>query len=69
MELEDVLGLLNTLDNCEPPDEEFAKNAALSQGLMPKLDDMQKLVLYGLYKQSISGNAPNHVENNHEASP
>jgi acyl-CoA-binding protein len=69
MELEDVLGLLSTLDKREIPDEEFAENAALSQGLMPALDDMQKLILYGLYKQTVSGNAPKQIENIDKASP
>ncbi len=69
MELEDVIGLLSTLDKNEISDEEFAEHAALSQHLMPKLDDMQKLTLYGLYKQTTSGNAPKVIENMEKGSP
>ncbi len=58
MDIQDIVGLLASLDPAQITVEEFANHAALSQSIMTKIDDTQKLILYGLYKQSTVGNSP-----------
>lgn len=69
MDIQDIVGLLGSLDPQEVTDVEFAKYAAHSQALMPRLDDTQKLILYGLYKQASVGNAPEKPGDIDKASP
>lgn len=58
MDLEELTSLLSVMTVEEVSREEFEEKAKISQILMPQLEDYQKLMLYGLFKQSTAGNAP-----------
>ncbi len=55
MDVTELAMLLNTLQLTPPSPEEFMKAAGLAKTLMGKLDDEQQMFLYGLFKQSSSG--------------
>ncbi len=58
MDLSDLAMILSTIQ-VDPTEDEFQHAVTDASGLMMKVDDEQKLCLYGLYKQSTEGNAPN----------
>ncbi len=58
MDLSDFAMILSTIQ-VNPTEDEFQQAVTEASGLMMKVDDEQKLCLYGLYKQSTDGDAPN----------
>jgi acyl-CoA-binding protein len=57
MDLTDLTMILSTIQT-DPSEDEFQQAYRDASSLMVKVDDEQKLILYGLYKQSTEGEAP-----------